>query len=62
MCDIFFRLSMLPKEKEGCIGDQRETALKKAMQQMLVQQMAGFWSAEPELAMHAVLNCQTPLV
>ena len=42
--------------------DKKEKAVRKAMQQVLSQQDVGFRSAEQELALHAVINRQTPLI
>ncbi|KAF1928469.1 uncharacterized protein M421DRAFT_4949 [Didymella exigua CBS 183.55] len=42
--------------------DKKEKAVCKAMQQVLGQQDVGFRSAEQELALHAVIDGQTPLV
>ena len=41
---------------------KKEKAVYKAMQQVLGQQDVGFRSAEQELALHAVIDGQTPLV
>ncbi|KAJ4329600.1 hypothetical protein N0V87_010726, partial [Didymella glomerata] len=41
---------------------KKETLVRKAMQQVLGQQDVGFRSAEQELALHAVIDGQTPLV
>jgi superfamily II DNA helicase RecQ len=43
-------------------SNEKEKAVRKAMQQVLGQQDVGFRSAEQELALHAVVNRQTPLV
>ena len=42
--------------------DKKEKGVCKAMQQVLGQQDVGFRSAEQELALHAVIDGQTPLV
>ncbi|CAN9385033.1 unnamed protein product [Alternaria alternata] len=41
---------------------KKEKAVYKAMQQVLGQQDVGFRSAEQELALHAVIDGQTPLI
>ena len=41
---------------------KKEKAVRKAMQQVLGQEDVGFRSAEQELALHAVIDGQTPLV
>jgi hypothetical protein len=43
-------------------SNEKETAVRKAMQQVLGQQDVRFRSAEQELALHAVVDGQTPLV
>jgi hypothetical protein len=43
-------------------SNEKEKAVRKAMQQVLGQQDVGFRSAEQELALHAVVDRQTPLV
>ncbi|KAJ8108302.1 hypothetical protein OPT61_g8267 [Boeremia exigua] len=42
--------------------NNKEKAIRKAMQQVLGQQDVRFQSAEQELALHAVINRQTPFV
>ena len=42
--------------------NRKEQAIRKAMQQVLGQEDVGFRSAEQELALHAVVDRQTPLV
>ncbi|KAF2818307.1 hypothetical protein CC86DRAFT_389032 [Ophiobolus disseminans] len=42
--------------------NKKEKAIYKAMQQVLGEESVGFLSAEQELALHAVLDRQTPLV
>jgi superfamily II DNA helicase RecQ len=48
---------------EGVAGRRRERgAITQAMNQMLRQDVVGFRSTEQEVAMHAVLDRETPLV
>ena len=43
-------------------SNRNEQAIRKAMQQVLGQEDVSFRSAEQELALHAVVDRQTPLV
>ncbi|KAF1922298.1 uncharacterized protein M421DRAFT_10675 [Didymella exigua CBS 183.55] len=50
------------EEEENNNNNFSNTNIRKAMQQVLGQQDVGFRSAEQELALHAVIDGQTPLV
>jgi superfamily II DNA helicase RecQ len=48
---------------EGVAGRRRERgAITQAMKQILRQDVVGFWSTEQDVAMHAMLDRETPLI
>jgi superfamily II DNA helicase RecQ len=53
---------LVSRRGKGWVSSKRERAIRKAMQQVLSQDNVSFRSAEQELALHAVINRQTPLV
>jgi superfamily II DNA or RNA helicase len=53
---------LAPRHREGLLHSNRREKVCKAMQYIFKQQEVGFRSVEQELAVHAVLDQQTPLV
>lgn len=50
------------RQREDRVSNQKEVAIRKAMQQVLGQEEVSFRSVEQEQALHAVLDGQAPLV
>jgi superfamily II DNA helicase RecQ len=57
-----FETALRPIDRELRVGTTRESDVCRAMQRIFKTQNVGFRSVEQELAVHAVLDKQTPLV
>ena len=60
--DSGFETALRPIDREVRVGTTRERDIYRAMQRIFKTQNVGFRSVEQELAVHAVLDKQTPLV
>jgi superfamily II DNA helicase RecQ len=60
--DGSFETALQPRDREVRVNTTRESDVCRAMQRIFKTQNVGFRSVEQELAVHAVLDKQTPLV